>query len=73
MIPGPRVDHILDTIGTFRMGAPILPDDVRFASMCDGLDLSDVSPKQLTEVLKMRCTPTPDRYANNATAWMRKW
>lgn len=66
------VNDILDTIGTFRMDAPIQTDDVRFASRCDGHDLSEVSPKQLTEVLKMRCTPH-SRPMHYPTVWTRDW
>ena len=64
--------RILDTIGTFREGAPIQTGDIRFASKCDGLDLSDMDPAALTRVLKRRCEPRIDREVHR-TYWYRTW
>ena len=64
--------RVLNTIGTFRKGAPIQTGDVRFAAACDGLDLSDMDPAALTRVLKRRCEPRIDREVHR-TYWYRTW
>ena len=64
---------ILDTVGTFRMGAEMQSDDVRFASLCDGHDLSDIEPRTLTRVLRMRCNPVSHPDTHFPTGWVRRW
>ena len=64
---------ILDTIGTFRMGAQIQSDDIRFASLCDGHDLSDIEPRELTKVIKQRCDPISHPKTHFPTGWKRRW
>ena len=70
--PEDIVQSVLETIGTFRKDAPIQTDDVRFASKCDGMDLSEISAKQLTSILRKRCTPHK-RKGRYSTLWTRKW
>ena len=46
---------IIETVRTFRAGAPLVIDDIRFAAAVDGRDLSSVKPAEWSRVLATVC------------------
>lgn len=48
-------EAIIDAIGTFRIGSPIITFDVRIACHVDGHDISHVKPWELESCIRERC------------------
>lgn len=46
---------IIETVRTFRAGAPLVIDDILFAAAVDGHDLSSVKPYEWSRVLATVC------------------
>jgi len=64
---------VLETVGTFRLGAPITVDDVRFAAKVDGHDLSHISWYELPLILKERCDGRKLIGSHEHVSWIRRY
>jgi len=62
---------IEQVIKSFRPGAKIRIDDVRFAAAVDGIDLSQYTGLQLAGMLKEFCDPVVEE-GNHFSYWIRK-
>ncbi|MFA6718648.1 MAG: hypothetical protein WCS15_06180 [Prevotella sp.] len=63
---------VLDTIGTFRSGASITVDDIRFAAKVDGYDLSHILWNELPIIIKDRCDPY-NIGGHKCVSWIRRY
>jgi hypothetical protein len=64
---------IIDTIRTFRPGAPICVDDIRFAAAVDGHDLSGVLPWEWGRVMRSLCSSKNGPCgAHDRRSWMAR-
>lgn len=59
---------------TFRIGAPIVVDDIRFAARTDGHDLGHIGGKDIANVLRTICDPVSVQmpYDHNRVSWIRR-
>lgn len=71
--PDQDVEAILSTVGTFRLGSPIVIDDIRFAAKVDGHDLSHLKSGDIAEILRVRCHPGPAMKNHEHKSWFRSW
>lgn len=58
---------IYDAVHSFRRGAPILLDDIRFACRVDGHPIDHINAYYLALYLRGFCIPTTDTRAHRAT------
>ena len=66
------MDSIIDTVGTFRIDAKIVIEDVRFAATVDGHDLSGISGSEMARIMRARCDPIREN-DNHFSYWVRRW
>lgn len=65
---------IIDTIGTFSMGAPIVLDDIRFAAAVDGRPLHHLTSKEMCSIMRERCVTVEGPYGRqDRVSWVRAW
>lgn len=65
---------IIDTIGTFPMGSPIILDDIRFAAAVDGCPLNHLTSRQMYPVMRERCVPEVGPFGDHdRKSWVRAW
>lgn len=65
---------ILAAVGTFRMGAPILTDDVRVACAVDGHSIRHIPGPHLAKIIQERCDPAEGPYGRkDFHSWKRRW
>ena len=64
---------VLETVGTFRLGAPITVDDIRFAAKVDGHDLSHVLWNELPMIIKERCDAYKPYGGHERVSWIRRY
>ena len=74
MIAAEDRDAVIAAIGTFRMGAPILVDDVRVAAAADGHPIRHMDKFAISECMKERCDLKVGRYGpKDYHYWFRRW
>lgn len=65
---------IIDTIGTFPMGSPIILDDIRFAAAVDGCPLNHLTSRQMYPVMRERRVPEVGPFGDHdRKSWVRAW
>lgn len=65
---------ILQAVGTFREGAPILADDVKLACAVDGHPVAHLPTKVIAHIMRQRCDPHDGPYGRkDYHSWIRRW
>jgi len=64
-------EAILHAVGTFRLGAPIMTDDIRLACSVDGHPIKHVNGTELVHAMLLRCDDMGRSYAR--TVYGRRW
>ncbi len=66
---------ILDVVGTFRFGAPITLDDIRFAAKADGRNIDYINGSTLSRIVSKRCSTIkcPGDFEHDYHKYVREW
>lgn len=66
-------EAILHAIRTFRIGAPLLLSDVRFACWADGHDIRHIPSKSMPSVMRELCDPVDGKWGpHDYKSWIRR-